>query len=402
MAKETTTCTKAGSINSTKSSHDEHLEPIQSTSHTVQENGLPQNQDHNTTTNHTLRQRKKEVWKNIKITEGIKIASLNTRGKSFANGQSKFRNISTLMQRNRIAIMAIVETKLDQTETEKVNKTHPGIHVETNGKDTNKNGVGFIINKDLLGTKTWKHTPIIEGKASRLEIQWTEDNGLDIIVSYAPNAPHEKVAYFTELHEKIKTIKDWSDPILLGDFNFVEELEDRCPQTKVDNPTRTSFKQIKKALNLVDGWRVHNPQTLEFTFTQKGTNSMSRIDRIYVHRDLFEFAYNWDIINSGNTSDHEIITVEILKKNLPYIGDGLWRMNDDMIEYQPCRKRINLLLKETLALVGETAAKPYSLENNIQDIWASAKQDIKAISREEGKKRQLMMYKAEKDLKKSI
>lgn len=403
MANGSISCSQANSINTTNPTNDEHLGPNQSMSPRVRETGP--NHNENTTnpiTDHTLRQRRKEVWKNIKITEGLKIASLNTRGKNFASGESKFRNITTLMQRNRIAIMAIVETKLDQTETEKVNRTHPGIHVETNGKDTNKNGVGFIINKDLLGTKTWKHTPIIEGKASRLEIQWTDNNGLDIIVSYAPNAPQEKVAYFNELHKKIKLIKDWSDPILLGDFNFVEDIEDRCPQTKVDNLTHTSFKQIKKTLNLVDGWRVHNPKKLEFTFTQKGTNSMSRIDRIYVHRDLFEFAYNWDIINSGNTSDHEIITVEILKKNLPFIGEGLWRMNDDMIDYQPCRKRITQLLQETSAELQKTTAKPYNINNNVQDIWAQAKSTIKTISREEGKKRQKLMYKAEKDIKKSI
>ena len=46
--------------------------------------------------------------------------------------------------------MALQETRLNDEETNKLMQANPKIHIENNGKSTAKEGVAFIMNKDLL------------------------------------------------------------------------------------------------------------------------------------------------------------------------------------------------------------------------------------------------------------
>jgi len=102
----------------------------------------------------------------------------------------------------------------------------------------------------------------------------------------------------------------------------VEHQLDRFPHHKDDNNVVNEWTKIRTKYNLIDGWREQNETEKEFTFTQPGTMSMSRIDRIYLNRDIYPYAYKWSINTSAKISGHNIASVEILKKQLPYIGQG--------------------------------------------------------------------------------
>ena len=338
-----------------------------------------------------------ETWSKIGVTQGIKIATLNVRGKSFANGKSKYKNLTTIIRKSKIAILAVQETRLDENAAALLQQQNPKIIIENNGTSTNKEGVGFIINKDLLKNKKWKHTILIPGRASRLEIDWTEDNGLDLIVIYAPNETNEKIQYFKTLEKEIDKIKDWSSPILLGDFNFVEDAIDRLPHREDDKRILDAFNHLKTKMKWIDGWRTMRPPEKEYTFLQEGTSSMSRIDRIYMQEEAYEYAYHWGIQTSAKISDHDIATVEILKKNLPFIGKGIWRMNTETVEYQPFRSRVRKILKKAEEEMEEYLEYPNlrtpeeRKKKNPQKIWMEAKANIKKVARDEAKERREML-----------
>ena len=313
------------------------------------------------------------------------------RGKKLANGKSKYKNVATMMRKNNIAILAVQETKLDDTEADKIQTENPRLTIISNGKDTNKEGVAFIINNDLMNNRKWKHTKLIDSRASRLEIDWTEDNGIDLIVSYAPNETKEKIKYFKSLNNEIEKIKDWTETILMGDFNFIEDAIDRQPQYTDDKRIIEEFNKIKKNHKLVDGWRLMNPDTHGYTFTQDGTNSMSRIDRIYIHKDLFIQSYNWDIVTSGLLSGHDIVTVSIIKKNLPFIGKGIWCLSDDTTEYKPFRDKARKALMQMQERIEENS-------NKVQTDWRDTKAELKKIAIEEMKKRTNQLHNKKKSL----
>jgi ribonuclease HI len=257
----------------------------------------------------------------------------------------------------------------------------------SNGEDTSKEGVGFIINKDLLKNKSWKHTILIPGRASRLEIEWVEGNGLDMIVSYAPNSPKDKILYFKRLEAEIKLIDDWKKPMILGDFNFVEDAIDRIPHREDNKEVVDTFKKLKKKMKWVDGKRVIMPETKEYTFLQPGTLSTSRIDRIYTHVDMLEYSHLWGVYSSGTLSDHNIASIEILKEGLPYLGTGMWRINETTLNYKPFKDGARKILKEVESKLENYKLKekdqtPEERKNyNPQKLWLEAKFDIKELAR---------------------
>lgn len=108
----------------------------------------------------------------------------------------------------------------------KIENSCPKITVISNSNHKTKEGIAFVLNKELTNKMTWNHEVIINNKASRLTIQVKEERGLDIILIYTPNFNKEKDVFYEELGKKIKTMKNLDNILVMGDFNLVEEKID--------------------------------------------------------------------------------------------------------------------------------------------------------------------------------
>ncbi|KAF9455644.1 Endonuclease/exonuclease/phosphatase, partial [Collybia nuda] len=333
-------------------------------------------------------------------------------GKNDKKGKSKWGNLTTLMRKNRIAILGIQESRLNENETEKTGKANPKIVIENNGVATNKEGVAFVINKDMMGDRKWIHTRIIEGRASRLQVDMGEENALDIILVYVPNIDSEKIKFIKNIQKELGKLKDLTEPILMGDFNFVENELDRFPHHKDKTGITDEFEKLRKKYKWIDGWRIHNPTEKNFSYFQTTSGSMSRIDRIYLTQELYTYAYNWEITTSANISDHDIVYVEILKKQLPYMGKGMWRMNENILEYEPFKKKARKILKEAEKAITECTKKLAKLngqnkidarkEQNPQEIWKETKTKLREEAQKEAKNRNTNLKKERTKLEKDL
>jgi exonuclease III len=214
-----------------------------------------------------LQEKKKEIWSGINKKHGIRIASLNAKGRN-KKGKSKWPSIVTMMRKQRILVLGLQETHLDEEEAEKIRKTCPKIELISNGISKSKEGIALAINKELANNMAWNHTDLIEGRASRLSIKVEENRGMDIILIYAPNGDNEKIEFFTELREKLAQEQNIENIVIMGDFNSVESKLDRFPHREDENAVTDSWKKIKKERHLVDGWRTHNELNKGYTFTQ--------------------------------------------------------------------------------------------------------------------------------------
>ena len=332
-----------------------------------------------------LLEKRKEVWQGIGRKQGVKIATLNLRGRNSKFKKSKWPMLSTIMRKERIAIMALQETHLDAIETSKLENACPKIMILSNGDSTSKEGVAFALNLDLVKNMMWNHEVLISNRASRLTMKVEEERGLDIIVLYAPNADVEKKEFFMNLNDKFKKIKNLNEVVILGDFNSVEQQLDRFPHRPDDINVVKKWLKIKSRHKLVDGWREQNECNKMYTYTQPATLSMSRIDRIYLDTRIYLYAYKWSVIGSAKLSDHSIASVEILKKELPYIGEGVWRMYDEDIED-------NAIFNKTISLLVRAQQLMTTLKNSkeagIQQVWINTKEKIKeTVIRENRAKR---------------
>jgi len=331
-----------------------------------------------------LKSERETLWKSLGKTQGVKIASFNMKGRRDERRKSKWATITTLMRKQRLLVMAVQETHLNEEEATTLTTKFPKIIVESNGNSTNSGGVAFVLNKDLLNELTWTHTELIPGRMSRLQILTKDENGLDIINIYAPNNNAEKAQFYETVYTILTELEDLEEPILMGDFNFVESAIDRAPQHEDDKNVTENFTKIRKKLELYDGWREHSPLEKQYTFFQETPGSASRIDRIYIHEKLFTYAYNFGVLSSLALSDHDIVFAEILKKKLPFIGKGMGRINIATIERESFRKRA----KTTLMTYQEELERKH--KNNtpgIQKDWMELKERLKEIAISDSKER---------------
>lgn len=341
---------------------------------------------------------------------GHNIASLNIKGQYQNNKESKYTALSTITRKNKILCLALQETKLKPSDEPLIENIAPKVTLINNplDDDSRSAGTAFILNNDLMKNKSYQHEILIEGRAARLKLTLNDEQSIDIINIYCPNSTQEKITFLNKLHNIIEKIDDWNQPILVGDFNFVEDAIDRLPAHPDEPQILDAFNKIKNKLKLVDGWRENNLFERQYTFEKQNPDALARIDRIYINANQTNNYTNWDFIEHHNLSDHTIITTELLPAHLPFVGPGLWRLNKNAEEYIPFRKRTKEILKkaketlDTWKNQDENTKTTKRNETNPQKIWTQTKLEIKQISQEETKNRRNQINKRKNNLKQAI
>ena len=267
------------------------------------------------------------------------------RGRRNEEKEDKWPLIWSIMRKERIAILALQETHLTEEILANLRKKYPKLTLESNSSKSNAAGIAFMINTEIIGKTKWTVNKIIDDHASIIQTIDNDGKRLTIVNVYAPNQIEQKAKFYNELREKAKEFTS-EIPILLGDFNYVEMAMDRSPEHLDDKTITRAFDKLRKEHLLIDGWRQCNPDTRDYTF-QQATGSFSRIDRIYVNKEIFMKTHRWNISSSQNISDHQIVSVEIIKTGIPYIGKGLERLGKSMIEDPDFKKKATKILIET-------------------------------------------------------
>lgn len=320
--------------------------------------------------------------------QSLKIATMNIRGKMYGDSRkSKYKDVSTLMRKERIAIMVLTESKLNEKEMETQMNMNPKLQFVTNCEESGKEGITCVFNKDLVQSVEWNHKCIIKNRVSRLDIKWNEQI-FNLIGVYCPNEPKEKAIFITHLKQMLLKEDDMENLIMLGDFNAVENAIDRYPPHKEKGAVRDALKNLVNTLELEDGWRTQNPDTLAFTH-QATNQSLSRIDRIYATRDIIMNSYEWDIINAAKISDHSIATVELARTNMPEHGKGLWRLPSDLLKDKIFNKKASEILMKAQKRIcnyeqqvgrEDRELKTLRQKCNPQKVLLQAKNDIKSAA----------------------
>ncbi|KAI0687595.1 Endonuclease/exonuclease/phosphatase, partial [Earliella scabrosa] len=282
--------------------------------------------------------------------------------------------INQLLRDKRVAVLALQETHLTEERLECLNNLFAqSMTVYSSPDPTNESGargVAFAVNKRLVDTENATVVVVVPGRAIRIRVPWGKDAHLDIMNVYAPNDEQENSRFWATLLEKTPGNLD----VLAGDFNVVEDAEDRLP-SRCDNAEAVhELGKLKAAKRLVDGWREENPGTKKFTYLQMATGSQSRIDRIYIKRKLVAKAVKWVIEDSGVPTDHRLVLCEICKFRTPFVGKGRWAIPPRL---QKDKELLQAAKKMGLKRLGELEGLDEDdRRRNIQQAYAQLKQDI--------------------------
>src|SRR5882672_2492546 len=134
--------------------------------------------------------------------KGITLASWNIRGKNDGAHNSKWPKIARIMRMKRIAVMAVQEARMTQEDVAQIEGATPKIKIIENGQYSNKLGVAFAINTDLINTEKMEHKIVIPSRASMLKIIWGDGQTLALLNLYAPNNDKEKESFFKKVDRK--------------------------------------------------------------------------------------------------------------------------------------------------------------------------------------------------------
>ncbi|KAJ7611279.1 hypothetical protein FB45DRAFT_760769, partial [Roridomyces roridus] len=175
--------------------------------------------------------------------------------------------------------------------------------------------------------------------------------------------------------------------IVLGDWNFVEDIKDRLSGSSENTPP--SFLRLKDLLKIEDGWRQTFSDQREYTCVQHRYNaendtwhvSRSRLDRIYIQHKLANMCRGWRIEQTAIKTDHSLATVQLVCREDQKPGTGRFRLPLYLLKtpkFMREVRRLGKILDEECKQVTEDLRTP---DHNIQILWAKFKRDIIAYAK---------------------
>ena len=117
-----------------------------------------------------------------------------------------------------------------------------------------------------------------------------------------------------------------------GDFNC--PLNPACDKKGGNLNQRKSVVEridcLQNELDLVDIWRIKNPNTRSYTWSQKSPKIFCRLHYWLISNNLNDLVKSTDIIPAIRT-DHDAITLDIEEMETELRGSGYWKMNCSLL-----------------------------------------------------------------------
>ncbi|KAH9049817.1 Endonuclease/exonuclease/phosphatase, partial [Lactarius deliciosus] len=329
--------------------------------------------------------------KNQKLRASITIVSLNIN--RFAapannmNGIEKWSSVYKTMNKNKIAILALQETHLDNDLLENIHTCFGkrlqviNSHLPMNPRTSA--GVAFVINKALIVPRELKVYKLIEGRALALGVKWNENGEVVIINIYAPNNKTDHQQFWEQVDEKRHSKGLRKPDFLLGDFNLTEDLIDRSPPHHNDINAIEALRNLRQCLNLQDTWRHNNPNERAFTYRamNNGTHRKSRLDRIYTSADAAKLTFEWKMAHTSVPTNHWLVSTKYAPTETPALGKGRWTWQLSSLED---KKLLLKIVNRGIDLIKDLDRLQRNPEDrgaeNPQTLWYAFKNDIKKLA----------------------
>ena len=157
-----------------------------------------------------------------------------------------------------------------------------------------------------------------------------------LINVYAPNKDKDIVVFLNKLliTAQNEDLDCESNIIIGGDFNCpLNPAIDKKGGILIERKSVTScIDCLKSELDLVDIWRIKNPDTKSFTWSKKSPRIFCRLDYWLISNNLTDSVQLTDIIPAIRT-DHDAIFLEI-GGNLDHVGRGpsYWKLNCSLLD----------------------------------------------------------------------
>ena len=157
---------------------------------------------------------------------------------------------------------------------------------------------------------------------------------------------------------------------------------------KLHNGPRRTVSEISENLDLVDAWRLLNPDTCRYTWRKKQPEVHCRLDFFLVSQSFMGNVSSADIL-PGLKTDHSLLTLSISSHSNPK-GRGFWKLNTSFLK-TGTKKKSSKLLEVPTANVNWQNSEPcvistdvyFNTSGNKPEVYRRDKQHFLQFSLEE-------------------
>ncbi len=286
----------------------------------------------------------------------IKIISLNCRG---LRDSYKRKDMFDYLHSKNYNIYCLQDTHFTE-EDENIIRSQWGYDCYISPGRSNARGVAVLFNNNFEH-KVLKKKQDAEGNYIMLNVEIEKKIVITLVNIYGPNADDR------EFYEDvlINTVDmDGDHTIICADWNLVQDFELDCYNYVAQNNIQAveAVGELKHHLNLVDPWRIYNPNLRRYTWFRKNPIKKARLDFFLISEELMSYMENTKIL-PGYKTDHSMVLIEIRLNNFVR-GRGFWRFNNSLLK-DPCY--INKV-KEVIQKTKEDYAIPIYVRDMIKDM----------------------------------
>ena len=161
-----------------------------------------------------------------------------------------------------------------------------------------------------------------------------QENPYVLIHYYVPNLETQQVSALDELTKVLSNLelKENTNLILGGDFNLILNVkldaDGRNPTLKSNSMKSLNILTMEN--DLVDIWRIRNPESNRYTWRKKTPMTQRRLDYFFVSDSFQDSVHEVEIL-TGIQSDHSPIRIQCRSLEEERRGPSHWKFNNSLL-----------------------------------------------------------------------
>ena len=261
----------------------------------------------------------------------LNMISLNVKG---LNSFVKRQNILNWLRRRSPDLIFLQETYSTKKVVNVWEKEWKGDMYFSHGSNHSK-GVAVLVNKNV---DYEVNECICDNNGRYIIIDAVINNTAFVLVNaYAPtcNMPNEQVNFFLELCNKIQNVNQDGNKFIIvgGDMNILMNvlLDRDGGNPRYNGNVMEKVHDLLNKCDLIDIWRVRNPNLRQYTWRQNSPLIQSRLDYWFVSDSLQDFISSVSI-NPSIKSDHSAICMKLACNFNSVKGPSYWKFNNSLCD----------------------------------------------------------------------
>ena len=149
---------------------------------------------------------------------------------------------------------------------------------------------------------------------------------------YSPNVLNSRIQFYNQIKGLLVKYSKMDDiSVMGGDYNIIldENLDKKGGITKKKEQVVDIINKTIQNFDLIDIWRLRNPDIKQFTWRQKNAKVKCRLDYWLISNFMQDSVAKVDNLPFIK-SDHSAVVLEIRVSEQDQKGKGYWKLNNSI------------------------------------------------------------------------